>query len=58
MNKLMRTRLRICVIAFFTVIIIAVLKHWLTGISETMVGLAVVNVLGYGIYETLRPSKK
>jgi len=58
MNALMRTRLRICVIAFFTVIGTAILKNWLPGISETMVGLAVVNVLGYGIYETLRPSKK
>ena len=58
MNKLQRTRLKICVIAFFTVIVVAILKHWLTGISETMVGLAIVNILGYGVYETVRPSKK
>jgi len=56
MNALMRTRLKICVIAFFTVMATAILKHWLPGIDNTIVGFAVVNVLGYGIYETLRPS--
>jgi len=58
MSKLMRTRLKICIIAFFAVIIVAILKHWLTGISETMVGLAVVTVLGYIFGDTIRKSDK
>ena len=51
-----RTRFKFTAIAFFTVIICAVAKHWLPGIDVTLVGLAMTTILGYLYAETKRPS--
>lgn len=53
-----RTRLRFGMIAFFSMLVVAILKHWLPGISETIVISACVPVVMYIIGETWRESKK
>lgn len=53
-----RTRLKFAMVAFFVVIAMAVLKHWFSGISETLVGLACSSALTYIIGDTIRKSEK
>ena len=58
MNKLQRTRLKLGCIAFVLVLGTAWAKNWFPNISIEIVGLAVINILGYIFADTIRPSKK
>lgn len=51
-----RTRLKVCMIAFFVVVVTAWAKNWFPGISLELMGMAVTTVLGYLFVETKRPS--
>jgi len=53
-----KTRLRFGMIAFFTMIAVAVLKNWFPGISVEIILGAAVPVTGYILGETFRSSKK
>ena len=53
---MIKTRFKVTVIVIFALIVLAVLKHFLPGISEAMLGMAVVTGLGYLWNETKRPS--
>jgi len=53
-----KTRLKFGMIAFFSMLATAIAKHWLSGISETLVISACVPVVMYIIGETWRSSKK
>lgn len=56
-NETQRTRLKICIFAFIITMIAAIAKHWLSGISETIILIADGTVLGYIMGETIRQSK-
>ena len=51
-----RTRLKFAVIAFFTLIAVAIIKHWLPGISDTVLGMATGTPLVYILGDTIRKS--
>lgn len=53
-----KSRLKFAMLAFFTFVIVAVLKHWLPGISETILGIAAGSPLAYIIGDTVRKSDK
>ena len=55
---MVKTRMKIGCVAFVLVLGVAVAKHWLPGIDTAIIGLAVINVLGYIFGETLRKSDK
>jgi len=51
-----RTRLKVGLICFFSILIVAILKNWLPGISIELVVSACLPVLAYIFAETKRPS--
>ena len=51
-----KTRFKVTVIVIFALMVCAVLKHFLPGLDIAILGLAVVNGLGYLYSETKRPS--
>lgn len=53
---MVKTRMKIGCVAFLIVMAAAIAKHWLPGISETMVAIASTTVLGYILGDTLRKS--
>lgn len=52
-----RTRLKLTWAAFFALLGMAVLKHFLPGMSLEIIGIATTTVLGYLWVETKRPSQ-
>jgi hypothetical protein len=51
-----RTRFKFAIIAFFTFIACAVLKHWLEGLDVQILIIGAVPTLAYILGETFRPS--
>jgi len=54
MNK--KSRLKFAMIAFFTLIVVAILKNWFPGISETVLLMATGTPLTFIIGDTIRKS--
>lgn len=55
---MVKTRMKIGCIAFILILATAIAKNWLPGIDTAIIGLAVINVLGYIFGETMRKSDK
>ena len=53
-----RTRLKFAMIAFFVLIVVAILKHWLPGISDAVLLMATGTPLVYILGDTFRKSDK
>jgi len=54
MNK--QTRFKFGLLSFFSLLIVAILKHWLPGISDTIILSACVPIVTYMLGESFRPS--
>jgi tetrahydromethanopterin S-methyltransferase subunit C len=57
-NGMTKTRMKIGCVAFVLILGTAILKNWLPGIDTAIIGLAVLNVLGYILGDTIRKSDK
>lgn len=53
-----RTRFKLTLIAYMTLLLAAIAKNWFSGISETILGIAAGLVTAYIAGDTFRPSDK